>query len=260
MVESIYQHYRKEEAGFIDQVFGWMQQVENSYAPYLTVFLTPREAMIIQDLVATNPDLKVSFQGGYEKAERTRALIYPLYFKPQLSDFSLAVLEIRFPPKFADLSHGKILGSLMSAGIERDRIGDIITDGTDWHIILDESLQEYYIMHVRKIGNVGVSLEPIPMSALLESEEQWEELDIVASSLRLDTLLSKVYNFSRERAKRSVASGLVKVNFAEVDRPDMPVGVHDIVSLRKNGRFWIDHIDGMTRKDNYRLTIKVLVS
>lgn len=258
MNAEIYQHYRPEEQPFIDQVFGWMQQVENRYTPYLSVFLTPRQAMIVEQLVGSNEELELTMFGGYEGAERTRACLYPPYYEPQQEDYQVAPLKIIFPTKFANISHGKILGTLIGSGIERERIGDIITDGEDWHVLVDENVKDYFKMHVTKIGNVGVRLEDISFGELLTSSESWETITVIASSLRLDTLLSNVYNFSRQRAKDSVSSGLVKVNFVEMERSDIQIGVNDIVSLRKYGRFWIDSIDGVTKKDNYRLTVNVL--
>lgn len=259
MNEDIYQHYRVEEEPFIDTVYGWLDQVDSTYAPYSTVFLTPREQMIVSQLVGGRDGIKVSFQGGYEDAERKQACIYPEYYQPMEEDYSLTLFNINFPIKFGQLTHGRILGTFISTGIERERIGDIITDGQAWHAIVDSSISDYLKNQVRKIANVGVQLEDIPLDEMIESVEQWESKDIVASSLRLDTLLSKVYNFSRQRAKDSVSQGLVKVNFVPMERPDVEIGVNDIVSLRKSGRFWIHNIDGMTKKDNYRLDVRVLI-
>ena len=251
MNEEVYQHYRKSEQAFIDQVYGWMQQVENRYAPYLSTFLTPREAMIVTSLLGSSENIQLQFFGGYAGAERNRALLYPAYFEPQGEDFEMAAIKIVFPAKFANISHGKILGTLISTGIDRERIGDIITDGEEWHAIVDATIKDYFKLHVTRIGNVGVRLEEIPFTELLESSESWESRTVIASSLRLDTLLAKVYNFSRQRAKDSVSSGMVKVNFMEMDRSDVTIGENDIVSLRKSGRFWINSIDGTTKKDNY---------
>ena len=36
---NIYQHFRENEQGFIDQVIDWVAQVENQYVPYLSHFL-----------------------------------------------------------------------------------------------------------------------------------------------------------------------------------------------------------------------------
>lgn len=257
-MDRIYQHYRSEEQPFIDLVLGWMQQVENAYAPYLTPFLTPREAMIARQLVATNDDLQIGLDGGYPQAERQRAVIYPLYYQLLDDDFDLAVLNVNYPTKFGELSHGRILGTLMSTGLERDRIGDIITDGSRWHLIVDETMVDYLKQQVNKIANVGVHLQVIDPNEILESSETWQDDRIVVSSLRLDTLLSNVYHFSRQRAKEAVYAGQVKVNFVQVDRPDIFIGVNDIVSLRKYGRFWINEVEGITRKDNYRIHVSIL--
>ncbi|MBD3948688.1 RNA-binding protein [Tuanshanicoccus lijuaniae] len=259
MNQDVYQHYGKEEKNFIDQVFGWMQQVENRYVPYLSGFLTPREAMITEQLVATNDDLAVYFDGGYEGAERQRALIIPPYYEPTVADYNLCLLEVKFPVKFGEITHGRILGTLLSTGIDRQRIGDIITDGTYWHLIIDETISEFIKTNVNKIGNVGVHLENINHESLLTSNENWDVITVISSSMRLDALLSKVYNISRQRAKDAVAAGYVKMNFAEMDRGDIEVKLNDIVSLRKYGRFWVKSVDGVTKKDNYRLTVHVLI-
>lgn len=259
MNEELYQHYGKEEQSFIDQVFGWMQIVENRYSPYLSNFLTPREALIIKQLVAGNDLLEVYFEGGYENAERERALIVPPYYEFLSSDFNLCLLNLKFPVKFADISHGKILGTLIGSGIDRERIGDIISDGQAWHVIVDDTIKAYLISNVKKIGNVGVQLEEIDLADILESNEAWDTITVISSSLRLDAMVSNVYNISRQRAKDQINAGNVKKNFMQMDRADGEVKINDIVSLRKYGRFWIQSIDGVTKKDNYRLTVNVLV-
>ena len=258
-MDTIYQHYRPEEKDFIDKASGWIEQVSSTFAPYLTLFLTPRELLIVTQLLGSQEDLQVTAFGGYDQPERQRAMIYPMYYQPLKDDFQIAALNINFPLKFADLSHGKILGALISSGIDRERIGDIITDGQAWHVIVDKTMVDYLIQNVLKISNVGVRLQEIDLDHVLESNEDWEELQVIASSMRLDTLLGKVYNFSRQRAKNYIAAGQVKVNFIEMDRPDREIGEDDIVSLRKFGRFWIDRIEGQTKKDNFRLMIRRLI-
>ncbi|MCR8969153.1 RNA-binding protein [Facklamia sp. 7083-14-GEN3] len=258
MKESIYQHYRKEEKSFVDQVYDWIDQVDRLYTPVLTSFLTPREATILQDIVNGRDEMNYYLDGGYEDSERKRALIYPNYYVLDLADLELGFLEISYPTKFADLSHGKILGTILSTGIERGRVGDIITDGNAWHVIVDLKMQTYLMDEVKKIANVGVHLNPIQRENLLHSIDEWEETTVIVSSLRLDSLIGKVYNISRQRAKDAVQAGLVKINFTEVDRSDTLVGVSDIVSLRRYGRFRIQSVDGKTKKDNFRLSIDLL--
>lgn len=72
-------------------------------------------------------DLNVSFYGG-PNAERKRAIIAPNYYEPKESDFDLTLMEIDYPEKFVTLKHQHILGTLMSLGIEREQVGDIIVN------------------------------------------------------------------------------------------------------------------------------------
>lgn len=259
MNDYIYQHYRPEEEAVINRFLDGLSYADQTYAPYLTAFLTPREHVILCQLAGRYDRLSLESFGGYAGAERQRILVCPQYFTAQVDDFQIQAVNIHYPIKFADLTHGKILGTLMSTGIDREMVGDIITDGQSWHLLCDAKIARYFIANVVKVANVGVRLEPISLDQLLTSSETWEHIQVVASSRRLDTLIGKVYNFSRQRAKNMIKSGYVKVNFRQVERPDMMMDVKDIVSVRKYGRFWIDNLEGVTKKDNIRLSIRKLI-
>lgn len=260
MVSDIYQHYRKEESAFVDQVFDWLEQVMSIYTPVLTAFLTPRQVTILQQIVNRQEDLEVDVTGGYPTAERQRALIYPAYYQVRPEDFSLSYLNIKYPLKFGALTHQQILGSVMATGIERDRLGDIITDGESWQMIVEEHMASYLINHITKIGRSGVQLERIEEEDLVQALEEWEEIVLVTSSLRLDSMVAKVYNISRQRAKEAIRSGQVKVNFTLTDEVDAVLAMSDLVSVRKFGRFSLQAIEGVTRKDKYRVRVRVLQS
>jgi len=78
------------------------------------------------------------------------------------------------------------------------------------------------------------------------------------SSLRLDNLISTVYNISRQRSKQLIESGKVKINWSENLRPDFPLELLDIISVRGFGRIQIQELEGKTKKDKYRLLLGVL--
>ena len=259
MSDVLYQHYRKEEREFIETVERWLVQAERQYSAVVTPFLTPREYLIMTQLVNRQEDLRLTAFGGHAEVERVRACIAPHYYQVEQTDFDCASYEIKFPVKFATITHGAILGSLLGSGIERNRIGDIITDGQRWQVILDRQIANYVTQQVDKIGQVGVRFEPIAFDALVTPQIEWEEKTIITPSLRLDTLLAKVYNFSRQRAKETILAGHVKVNYTEMERPDFELGDGDIVSVRRYGRFQILQQEGNTRKENIRLAVKVLV-
>ena len=257
-MHNIYQHYRSEEFPFIDQCYDWIDRVSRQYVPVFTDFLTPREQTILREVSANHQEVLVSFHGAYSEAERQRALIHPYYETPNIEEFNLLVLEIDYPHKFCQLSHGQILGTVLSKGIERYLIGDIITDGHRWQIICDHKIGDYLIQQIDRISRAGVQLCSIDVEKVLEPTSKWQEKTVIAASLRLDTLISKVYNLSRQRSKELIDSKYVQVNFTVEERANFELGIADVISVRRYGRFWIHEVEGLTRKDNYRLNIRFL--
>ncbi|EXJ22850.1 hypothetical protein, contains S4-like RNA binding domain protein [Alkalibacterium sp. AK22] len=257
-MENVYQHFRPEEKAFIDQVTDWLRQVEMQYTPYLTPFLDPREQFIVKSIAGQHDEVKINSYGGYEAAERSRLYLSPAYFEPEQNDFEIKIAEIRYPKKFAELSHGKILGTLMGAGVERSTIGDIVSDGERWQFFAEASIMDFLTASVTKIGNVSIQLEECPYTAIILPKDTWEERHEIVSSLRLDVVLAGVFNISRQRSKELISAGKVKVNWHETERPDMPLGVHDVVSIRGYGRVRLQNIEGKTKKEKIRLNLGVL--
>lgn len=58
---SIYQHFRKEEYPFIDQVLQWKDEAEERYSVKLTDFLDPREQDIAQSIIGKDSEASLSF-------------------------------------------------------------------------------------------------------------------------------------------------------------------------------------------------------
>ncbi|BCA85320.1 RNA-binding protein S4 [Enterococcus saigonensis] len=255
---NVYQHFRADERPFIDAVTDWIEQVQMQYAPYLTDFLDPRQAYIAETLIRQETELKFMFYGGYEQAERRRLLLYPDYYEPTMDEFDIGIYQVHYPIKFANLSHGKLLGTLMGTGIKRAYFGDIISDGSAWQIFIAKEVASFVALQVTKVGNVATRLEEQRYTDILKPKDSWEEEKNTVSSLRLDTVISTVFNISRQRAKQLVESGKIKVNWTETMRPDFMLDLLDIVSVRGFGRIQLQAIEGKTKKDKIRLTLGVL--
>ncbi len=258
MIENVYQHFRKEEAPFIDMATDWIKQCEDQYTPVLTPFLDPRQFYILETLVGKSNEIHLFSYGGYEAAERKRAFVCPAYFEPRQEDFEISLYEIHYPTKFATLSHGKILGTLLSSGLKRTYFGDIISDGESWQFFVDETMGNYVTSQVNKIGHISVRIEEKMYTGLLVPKDSWTIINDTVSSMRVDTLLSSVFNVSRQRAKQMIESGKVKVNWTQMDRSDFPLDLLDIVSVRGYGRLQIQEIEGKSKKDKWKLKLGVL--
>ncbi|KIL47642.1 YlmH family RNA-binding protein [Jeotgalibacillus campisalis] len=251
---SLYQHFRKEEQGFIDRVLGWKDQTEQTYAPKLTDFLDPRQVFIVQSIIGTTGEVKVSFEGG-DSAERKRALIYPDYLHPSTDDFDLQLLEITYPSKFFTVEHKHVLGSLMGLGIKREKFGDIIFAGEKIYLVAAKEFASFFTMNLNQIGKHSVLVKEVDWKDYTPSNEKWKERFVTLSSLRLDVVLAGALTLSRQKAQLLIQAGKIKVNFKEEEQPSFECAQGDMISVRGFGRLRIGEIEGKSKKDKWRLTI-----
>lgn len=254
---DIYQHFRKEEQVFVEQIFDWIQQVNTQYVPYLTNFLNPRQIFILKSVMGQFEDLNYQTYGGYQEAEQQRVLIYPSYYEPNEEDFELVLFEINYPSKFAELSHGQILGSIMATGISRSNLGDILTDGQRWQFIVDQKMVSFIKVNLEKIGNIHINLDEQSFDERIENVNEWEMEEIIVASMRIDVVLARALNISRNRAKQLIEEQKIKNNWVQVDRPDVEVEEYDILSIRGYGRVQIQQQVRTTKKDN--LVVKIAI-
>lgn len=193
--------------------------------------------------------------GGYEDAEQQRVFIHPPYFEPTIDDFEISFIEINYPKKFAELSHGQIMGSILGAGIVRETLGDILTDGERWQFLIDEKMEAFLFMHLERVGRTNVQLEKVTQDELIHKIDVWEIDEIIVSSLRLDVVLAGALNVSRNRAKSMINEKKIKLNWVETERVDLEVEEYDLLSIRGYGRIQVRKKLGTTRKDNLVIEI-----
>ncbi len=254
-MEEIFQHFRKEEQQFIEQVSGWLREVEDRYSPKLTDFLDPRQRFIVEAVVGSS-DVKLMASGLFKDAERQRVLLYPSYFEPQQEDFNITVFELKYPSKFVSLRHPDILGSLMSLGLDRSKFGDIRIDHERVQLAVMNEVSPYMQSNFVSAAKVKVQLtEVTDVTDMIETTEEWIEESYTVSSMRLDTVMSSIYNISRQKASALIHGGKVKVNWTLQEQPSFELHESDMISSRGHGRVRLIMIEGRTKKDKVRLQI-----
>lgn len=259
MDSAVFQHFRPEERPFIERINDWHNQAMNEYRPILTNFLDPRQIFLIETVLGKmDQEFRYWQAGGYNQAERRRVIFAPGYFTPESKDYQIQLFQIHYPHKFARLSHGRILGTLINSGIDRDQFGDIITDGTNWQFFGVKSLSDYFSNQITKVGPIHVRIEAIPAIETLMPEVDWEDEHLIVTSMRLDAIVSETFHISRQRSKKLIEAKQVQVNWLVVDRPDFQVDLSDMLSVRKYGRILIKDVLGQTRKERIKLAIGTL--
>ncbi len=222
----------------------------------MTSFLDPRGQYILEVIVGSFEDMKVSYFGG-QSAERKRAIIVPSYFEPTEGDFEEVLIQINYPEKFVSIQHQHVLGTLMSLGIEREQVGDILV-GDTIQFVLTKQLESYIMMELTKIKGATVKLDSIPFKDMIQSKENWNIHHSTVSALRLDVVLKEMIRKSRSIAKQLIEKKRVKVNHTLIDSPDFQLQNNDLLSIQGFGRARIIDIGGKTKKEKVHITYQTL--
>lgn len=183
-----------------------------------------------------------------------RAIISPNYYEPKESDFDLTLMEIDYPEKFVTLKHQHILGTLMSLGIEREQVGDIIVNERI-QFVLTSRLESFIMLELQRIKGASVKLYTIPVTDMIQSNENWKIESATVSSLRLDVVIKEMIRKSRTIAKQLIEKR-VKVNHTIVDSADFQLQANDLISIQGFGRAHITDLGGKTKKIKRTLPIE----
>lgn len=258
-MKGIYQHFRAEEREILTLLNSKFEQASDNYYAVLTDFLNPREQKMVQSLSGQYPGITVHFYGGgsNDERERMRALLLPEYFEFSMDDFEITIFEVTYPDKFVTLSHRNLLGAIMSLGIERSILGDIV-NSDKIQFAVTSPFSDFFKTELTKIKNAPLKLNEIPHADFIDANVNTKPLTILSSSYRLDAIVSHVLKEGRAKSKERVEKEKVKVNHSIVEEPSFIIETGDIISVRGFGRFTVTEQIAETKKGKFRLEVMIV--
>lgn len=226
---------------------------ETSSMPRFIGFLTAAEAA---ESVSVAKALGCRFEifGGYENSERVFFGVFPDWCEDRSSFWPIEAVTFSYRTQ-DKLSHRDFLGALMSLGITRETVGDILVEDGRAVAFITRDILSAVQNGVDKIGRVGVTVSKGFSNPLPEASAMVELTDTVAS-LRLDSVVAALIKSSRTKAAALIEEGLVAVNSLCVEKTVKNVSVGDKITVRGYGKFVIDSADGRTKKDRIVLKAK----
>ncbi len=198
---------------------------------------------------------KAVFFGGNPLCERKILGVFPDWQEPDSSEFPISLIKITCSFK-KDFTHRDYLGSLMGLGIQRDRIGDIAIDNEAGYVFVHESVSEYIMSNLSKIGSSGVKLSFIDPGDFVYPQPKYAHVSVVSPSLRIDAVVAAVLNISRAKAAALINHEKVSINHRPALSTASQIKENDLISVRGFGRFVFEKITGETRSQRLHLTIK----
>ena len=172
--------------------------------------------------------------------------------------YPIAVLEVApRTPKFAEkLTHRDFLGAVMNLGIERDVVGDIFLQGQGALLFCHETIADYLIGSLERVRHTNVVCRRATGDILLQSAEP-ERISVTVSSVRVDGVISKVYNLSREESRELFNNGRIFINGIQAASGSGQLKEEDAVTVRGFGEFIYYGQSGVSKKGKSRVEVGV---
>jgi RNA-binding protein YlmH len=256
MSSEIYAHFHPDERPFVDKAWEWVDRAAQHHDMKRTDFLDPRQAHILMTLVNREGDVHLRLDGGYEAAERKRAIVAPDYRPLEHEDMGIQVLSVTSDDsQIQSLDHGDYMGAILGLGIKREKIGDIHVLENGCHCLAAAEIISFLDIHLQQVHRVRVQTEILPADHLEVSHVQLEQMNLSVASLRMDGIVSDVYRLSRAKVMIPIKAGRCRVNWKVEEDPSAPLNQGDTISLQGFGRFKVIEVEGVTKKGRYRVKV-----
>ncbi len=239
--KNIVMHYKGYEE-FVSKIIDIGDKVKRYQTIIYTSFLNDYEQKIVTELLF---DFQVYVDSRNGQSELSRCAIS--YYEEEDIQFPTVCLKAKFDTKFSSLTHRDVLGSLMNLGVERDKIGDITVKDGEIYIFVCDELKDYMIMNCTQIKRCSIQFSEY--DGVVESDKKLSYQEKIVTSMRLDSIVAACASINREKAKKLIQAGHVKVNQIVLEESAYVCNNKSTVSIKRYGRFTIDVAERKTRKD-----------
>ncbi|WP_305768400.1 YlmH/Sll1252 family protein [Candidatus Epulonipiscium viviparus] len=193
--------------------------------------------------------------GGYPEASRSIVCITP-FDEPLVNP--IAILKIDVKTGFGkELTHRDFLGSILSLGISRAKIGDIVVTSFGAYVFCHIDVAEYIRFNLSKIARfTKIETSIISNNELEIPVPKFTEITTSVSSLRVDVILCAIFNLSRNESSKLIKSEKAKLNGLVINNSSFSVKTGDTLTLRGYGKLILDEIGGLSKKKKIYIKVK----
>lgn len=196
--------------------------------------------------------------GGYKNAERAvlclsgspaEAGAAPALSGRAEGGLAFPIVLLKITPlgaKFSSpLTQRDFLGAILSLGIERRVIGDVIEADGAGYVYCLERMADFIKENLTSVGRSSVSVEEFFGDT--EGLKRTERAVFSVSSLRADCVVAGAYKLSRAEAEKYFKGELVFINGRRASAEDK-LKAGDAVAVRGKGRLVVCGEEGVSRK------------
>lgn len=228
---------------------------EIEYPVYTKYFYPPSVCKKLSQLNIGN--IEFSLCGISEGCEKNMIAIKPRSFSENELFFPVKYFKITNRSKFKELEHKHYLGTIMSLGIKRELMGDLIVEEECCYGIVSDEIFDFLIENLKEVGKNPVVVEEIDKEEV--PKLKFEEIIDSISSVRLDNIVSVMINNSRSKGLELIEAGEVSINYSVEKEKNRVLKEGDIVTIRKKGKFVFEKILGENKKGKIKIMIKKFI-
>lgn len=235
----------RADAALLARLSDLAERAKRSGRPQFWGFLDAHQA-VVADGGLRRLGLPYRLYGGYPDAERVTAGVFPP--KETVAEEAFPVRAVAFfSRREASFSHRDVLGALMSAGVRREKLGDILCGEGLAVVMTTAELVPFLTDQIDRIGGESVRAEA-NYTGELPALHRFRPLSGTVASPRLDAVLKWLLASAREPAAELIRGGLVSVNHCVCQTASHMLKEQDVLSVRGAGRFRIETIGPETQK------------
>lgn len=220
--------------------------------PAFTRFLNEQEISVCVNALKNFGISDFMFFGGYEGSQRS-----VLGFNAEKDDFPISAIEFIYRPQ-DKVKHPQMLGTILSTGLERSVVGDIICKEGKAFVFVISNQCDYIMSRVDKVAGIGVKSKKAVLSDFSYTPE-FKDLSLSIASLRLDNFVAAVTGLSREKSAALILSGSVFKNQIQVFNVSEKIRSGDVFSIRKYGKFILSQTGSLTKKRRIKIAVKQFI-
>ena len=212
------------------------------YRKEATFFLDPKEQLELAKKLKKEP---YQIYKPYPDSEKN---IFYIKEEPKVI---LYEIKSKIP-----LEHREILGTLFSLNITSELFGDIVITNNHYYIYVLESIAPYIKNNLLLVKNSRIELIEVPLETLKEYHKEYETIEIIASSTRIDTVISRLIQTSRPNIIEKIKNKEIILNYDILKNNSYQLKENDIFSIRRYGKYQYIGIKKETKSKNYTIECK----
>lgn len=227
-----------------------------------TDFLTIPEKIQIEKFLKQNQIQNYFFFSGRINADREILIFYPQKISKEIAlkniDNIICAIRITLPNHLkGTFKHKDFLSGIMKLGLVREKIGDILVHDYGADIICLKENAEYLKNNIILLTRFKKSIcEIIKVYEINEKENQFEEIKIIVSSMRIDNIVSEITHSSRNKAEEILLSETVQINYETIIKTSKQVNFSDIIIIKGYGKFIVDSFIKETSSHKLLILVK----